>query len=68
MVESIHITTELQRCVCSKFMRILKYNMKGFFDSISLAKELNQAESISEIIFEKQDEGYECKFCFKKIK
>jgi hypothetical protein len=56
------------RCVfCSQFIRILKYNMKGFFDPNSLIKEFKQSESIFAILFEKKNYGYDCKLCSGRI-
>ena len=48
MLKSGKKTTD--RCFCLEFMRILKYKMKGFFETISLEKEINRSKNIESLL------------------
>jgi len=65
MLKSGKKTTD--RCFCFEFMRILKYKMKGFFETISLEKEINRAKYIESLLFEKNFSFYKCKACERPI-
>ena len=57
---------QTEMCLCTKFKRVLKYMMKGFYDPANLENELQRAHEIEALLVKKYEFTCICNICATK--